>query len=446
MQARAGWSRTVITPPLGLPMGGRGVRFTPGASVLDPLEAYVTYIEDARGGRLLLISLDLIGLSVGSSALLRNDLAALTGTPVDAVILNFSHTHSGPMTNIDKYATLIDQTAAMAAYDLSLRQAICSAAVEAQKSCVAVTISTRSGESWIGINRRNRDETGTMGLRPNECGYINPDLWILDLRAQHSHDRCLLFSYGCHPVMVYGYSYDGISADWVGRCRQSLAAELGENTHCQFLQGLAGNVRPRSVADLESNAFRKATARDVESVGATLASDVMAVLAVNGEPIDVDFAVASGSVLLARDTSVVYSRSHWQEKLASGDELQHNLAAFWLKRMDDGLPPVQAVQWQIGLIQWGRGHLTAWCSGEPVAEWLKLIRAWMRDERLVCWGYCQEVPGYLPTDQLIPEGGYEVVASNFHGKDGPGPYAVGVDASMRIGFETLLTRIQGTSP
>ncbi|MBT5872937.1 MAG: hypothetical protein HOH43_05915, partial [Candidatus Latescibacteria bacterium] len=207
MSARAGWSRIEITPPLGLPMGGRGVRFTPGASVLDPLEAHVTYIEDATGSRLLLVSLDLIGLSLGSSILLRNDLSSLTGTPCDAVILNFSHTHSGPMTNIDKYATLIPETAAMAAYDLWLQQTICSAAVVAQKSCVAVTISARNGESWIGINRRNRDDTGTMGLRPNETGYINPDLGILELRAEGSTARCLLFSYGCHPVMVYGYSY-----------------------------------------------------------------------------------------------------------------------------------------------------------------------------------------------------------------------------------------------
>ncbi len=36
---KAGWAHIDITPPLGLPMGGRGSRFTPGAEVIDPLLA-----------------------------------------------------------------------------------------------------------------------------------------------------------------------------------------------------------------------------------------------------------------------------------------------------------------------------------------------------------------------------------------------------------------------
>jgi hypothetical protein len=64
-QAKAGWAEIEITPPLGLPMGGRGPRFTPGASVLDPLMAGAVLLEDDRGRRQLWISLDLIGLGYG---------------------------------------------------------------------------------------------------------------------------------------------------------------------------------------------------------------------------------------------------------------------------------------------------------------------------------------------------------------------------------------------
>ena len=38
-RSKAGWAQVEITPPLGLPMGGRGPDFTPGAKVLDPLLA-----------------------------------------------------------------------------------------------------------------------------------------------------------------------------------------------------------------------------------------------------------------------------------------------------------------------------------------------------------------------------------------------------------------------
>ena len=60
---KAGWAQIDITPPLGLPMGGRGSRFTPGAEVIDPLLAQALVVADDAGRRLLVISLDMIGMS-----------------------------------------------------------------------------------------------------------------------------------------------------------------------------------------------------------------------------------------------------------------------------------------------------------------------------------------------------------------------------------------------
>ena len=57
---QAGWADIDITPPLGLPMGGRGPRFTAGASILDPLSAQVLVLGDESGHRLLVVSVDLI--------------------------------------------------------------------------------------------------------------------------------------------------------------------------------------------------------------------------------------------------------------------------------------------------------------------------------------------------------------------------------------------------
>ena len=91
---KAGWAGIDITPPLGLPLGGRGPRFTNGATLLDPLTAHALLLEDAKGSRTLWLSLDLIGVSFATSAQWRYDLAAATGVPYEAIILNFAHTHS----------------------------------------------------------------------------------------------------------------------------------------------------------------------------------------------------------------------------------------------------------------------------------------------------------------------------------------------------------------
>ena len=77
MTSRAGRAEVEITPPLGLPMGGRGPRFAPGAEVLDPLMAQALILEDGEGNRQLWVSLDLIGLDHGRAAALRQTLGSL---------------------------------------------------------------------------------------------------------------------------------------------------------------------------------------------------------------------------------------------------------------------------------------------------------------------------------------------------------------------------------
>ena len=211
--AKAGWTEIDITPPLGMPMGGRGPQFTPGASVLDPLIAQALVLEDAEGRRTLWISMDMIGLSYTMSSMFRYELAAMTGIPYEAIVLNFSHTHSGPMTGFEGYATETPKPEALQAYEAGLIPRTVRMACEAVENLQPVTVRLHRGQSDIGINRRRRNQAGEMTMGPNPEGVYNPDLWVLDIAAEASGGRCVVFCYGCHPVIVYGFAYDGISAD-----------------------------------------------------------------------------------------------------------------------------------------------------------------------------------------------------------------------------------------
>ncbi len=87
------------------------------------------------------------------------------------------------------------------------------------------------------------------------------------------------------------------------------------------------------------------------------------------------------------------------------------------------------------------GHRIAWMSGEPLAECLGHLREWLQDDRLVGWGYCQDGRCYMPTDEIIPEGGYEVGPSNTYNKSGPAPFAVGINQAAREAFLALDDRL-----
>ena len=443
--ARAGWAQIDITPPLGLAMGGRGPRFTPGVAVLDPLLAQALVLEDAGGRRMLWVSMDMIGLSYRATSIMRYELAALTGIPFEAIVVNSSHTHSGPMTGYEGYATKQPKPAPLQAYESDLVPATARLAVEAIGDLKPVKVTVHRGHTDIGINRRRRDEAGDMAMGPDPDGFYNPDLWVMDVDAINGDARCILFSCGCHPVIVYGYAYDSISADFPGACRRELKERLGPQVQAQFIQGLAGNVRPRRLADLAAGAFRPSGPEDAPAVGARLAAAVIDLVEGGGKAIKLELAATAGFAMAQRDQARILPAEHWQELAAGDNELERNLGEYWYERLSSGPPPGQALPWAIGLLQLNRAHRIAWLAGEALGEWLPLLRDWLEDEELIAFGYCQDGRGYMPTDAVIREGGYEVIQSNTYNVTGPGPFAAGIDETTRRGFFALARQLAGGS-
>jgi neutral ceramidase len=430
--ARAGWATIDITPPPGLPLGGRGPRFTPGATILDQLCAQALLLEDAKNERTLWLSFDLIGLSRPFANHLRQLLAATLDVPYAAVVLCASHTHSGPLTVYDEYATDQPKPAALQAYEDDLAQKLFFVAQQALNRLQPVSVTQHRGASHIGVNRRRGNEAGEMAMAPNPEAPTIPDLWVLDLQAETSEERCIVFSMGCHPVIVYGYAWDTVSAEFPGVARRQLVSTLGGRVHCQFIH-------------LEQGLFRPATPADPLAVGAQLAQDTLRALAEGGEQLTLDLAAASGWLHARRDPSATPPPAHWQNlavpsdrvSFKQEDELNHNLSQYWSHRLQHGPPITQATPWEVGLLRLAPGHTIAWFADEAVVEWLGHLRNWLNDDRLVAWSYCQYCTGYLPTDELLPEGGYEVNSSNWYGKWGPGPFAPGLNEAGRHSFQAL---------
>ena len=441
--SRAGWSQIDSTPPLGLPLGGRGPRFSGGEEVLDPLVAQALVLEDGNGKRTVWISMDMIGMTWQATSGFRQELSAMTGIPFEAIIINYSHTHNGPMSGFEGYATTVPKPPELIAYEEDLLSRCVRMTIDALDRLAPVTITLHRGESEVGINRRGRSTEGEMGLRPNPDGHLNRDLWVLDL-AVHESDRCVVFNYGCHPVTVYGYAWSGISADYVGVCRRELRAALGENTHTQFIQGFAGNVRPRQLADFEANAFRKSTPEDTAAVGEALSRDVLGTLESDGEPLDLNLAFVSAFSLAERDLDAIPPVSHYEELAKSEEEIQRNLGAYWVERFESGIPPVKYVVWAVGLMRLAQGHTVAWLANEVVGEWLPLLREWLDDPNLTGWGYCQDGRTYMPVDAMIPEGGYEVDQANAYSKTGPARFKVGINDATKATFLKLRARIEAS--
>src|SRR5438045_2690097 len=93
---KAGVASVVITPANGLWMAGYASRNKPAEGKETELYGKALALEDARGTRLVIVTLDLIGVP----RVLRQNLEKRCGEayklPPEGLLLNASHTHSGP--------------------------------------------------------------------------------------------------------------------------------------------------------------------------------------------------------------------------------------------------------------------------------------------------------------------------------------------------------------
>jgi hypothetical protein len=99
------------------------------------------------------------------------------------------------------------------------------------------------GKSEVGINRRGKNKQGQMLMIPNANAPFDERVWVLKLIPTNGGAPALVFSYACHPVIVYGFAYAAISPDFPGVVQRVLREALGAKAYAQFVQGFAGKIR-----------------------------------------------------------------------------------------------------------------------------------------------------------------------------------------------------------
>ena len=438
--ALAGWAEIEITPPLGIGLGGRGGPDTAATKILDPLFAQVTVLKDSNGVGLVLISLDVVGLSRDLSDQIRTDLVDQLGMQWNLILLNASHTHSGPYMIRSLIAGLPPAPPIETEYLASLREKIRTATQAAAKALQPVRVEVFEATSRVAINRRGKNKQGRRAMLPDPDGPYDSKLWVLRLTPAGGSAPAILFSYACHPVIVYGYAYSAISADFPGVARRRLREQLGDTTHIQFIQGFAGDVRPRVVADLENHRFRTPKPEDLQRAGQDLASAVQDALSSAGRSLALHLAGTADRPFLPRDKP---PPREFYEKLRSDAVARTNkflvsVSDYWLKRYDQQEGFSRGDAWSLGLIRLSEDQWIVHSGGEPCVGWREKISQWLKPLNIVTFGYTQEAKSYLPTEAMLPEGGYEVLESNQARASTPAPFAPGIEKAAR---ESLLRQL-----
>ena len=96
-QMRAGLAKAVITPERAIWMSGYANRTKPSEGKLHDLYAKALAIADEDGNRMVLVTADILGFTRELSEVIAERANKQYGLSRDQLMLNASHTHTGPV-------------------------------------------------------------------------------------------------------------------------------------------------------------------------------------------------------------------------------------------------------------------------------------------------------------------------------------------------------------
>ncbi len=237
----AGFGRGDITPETSVPLAGYGATsYRMSNNVLDPLYATCIALQDEDGERMLIYQFDLITCKQAFSEQIVKLVTKATGVKEDHILLNATHTHSGPDVGSSE--------GGIAVWKAKAYQAIVKAAEDAIADLDSCKVYTGVAETEnlnfvrrVVLEHGYSSPHGTLGSG-EIIGFeteIDSDIRYVKFERANQKDL-IIANWQCHPTMTGGAEKYDISSDFVGQFRKNVEEELGVGF--LYLQGGAGNV------------------------------------------------------------------------------------------------------------------------------------------------------------------------------------------------------------
>ena len=395
-----GLASVCTTPDVPLWMHGYACkpRFRPFEGKLNDLHAKALALEDTHGNQAVLITVDLCVLRAAEAEDVFRRIVDQTGLDRRQILLNLSHTHSGPIigaSDANRYPMSDLERQQTLDYTETLGRKLAEVAQRALAQMEPARLAIGVGRATFVRNRRVFDENGVYkGMGPNPDGFTDPRVRVLRVDGLDGTCRALVFGLACHAVTL-GPDNLMLSGDYPGFAQERLE-DLFAGGQAMFVQGCGAdaNSHPRSCPD---------RVELVRGQGAALADEVARVADSVLRPIRGPLTTAFTRVDLPLQT---LSREELT-LMAGGPDWQSYNAKRMLELLDRGEAPPAVYAAPLALWQFGADLTLVGICGETVSGYGRLIEQALGRTKLWVAGYCNEVFGYLSTAEIVAEGGYE---------------------------------------
>lgn len=406
-EMKIGVGRTIITPEEPMWMAGYASRKAPSEGKVHDLWAKAMAIEDADGNRVVILTSDLIALTMDITDAVSARIDEEHGISRSNLLFNASHTHSGPVVRNEglhgMYGLSDEENSKAVAYTKRLHDLLFDTIDKALKDLEFGTLSWGIGEASFAKNRREYTVNGVIN-RFNPIGPVDHDVPILMAKDGSGAIKGILFGYACHNTTV---GFQEFSGDYAGYAQIHLEQAYPGAT-ALFAAGCGADQNPLPRRRVEL----------AERYGRELGEAVEVI--VNGAMTAVDGALRTQYKVIELALTEAPSEEEVSRQLLDDNvyvvRRAEKLKATYARagKLPESLPyPVQV--WQLG----DAVQLTA-LSGEVVVDYSLLIKHEFPHEKQFVMGYSNDCPAYIPSLRVLREGGYEGGdAMVYYGVHGP---------------------------
>jgi len=410
---KAGVASVIITPEKSMWMAGFAARTRPSEGKLHELWAKALVLEDAAGKKALLITTDLSGIPKSISDNIRNRLERSFRLSRSQIIFNTSHTHSGPVLQDALHALYplnAQQKEDIRIYTINFEAKIEALVKKALNSMKPVNISTQNGITRFAVNRRNNIETqiNTQTDLKGPSDYAVPVIRVTDKKGEV---LAIAFGYACHNTVLHGYEWSG---DYAGYA-QIQVEKAHPGATALFFQGCGGN----------QNALPRKSIPLAKQYGQELALAVEAVLESEMRILEPRLKTAYSEVNIEFENPP--GKEELNQMLVKETGYIRNWALEMIRKYDKGERMLSNYPYPVQFWQLGDQSVIA-LGGEPVVDYAINLKKIFGSELFVM-GYSNDVMAYIPTVEILREGGYEGHTSQM---------AFGLPAKWKESIEPLI--------
>ena len=246
---RAGVARLVITPQEPTWMAGYAARKAPAEGKEHDLFAKALALRSGAGGRLVVVTLDLIGVPRELGLAVARQAGEQFGLKPHELLLNASHTHCGPELRADKtrfYGIPAAEGEKVARYAEALPGKLVRLIGAALEDLQPARLRFAQDAAEFARNRRFPTGGGYVNRRYDE-GPVDHQVPVLRVTDPEGKLRAVMFGYACHNTTLSFLRYCG---DYAGFAQADVEA-AHPGAVAMFVAGAGGDQNPYPRRTLE---------------------------------------------------------------------------------------------------------------------------------------------------------------------------------------------------